>query len=67
MILKIRRFKGSYIPINKYIIKYFWDNHWSNNNVMLILCGSIASFMVQKIVQSKAMYGRVSGEILLKG
>ncbi|MBI4652310.1 AAA family ATPase [Candidatus Desantisbacteria bacterium] len=49
------------------IIKYYWDNHWKDNNVMLILCGSIASFMVRKIIKSKALYGRITGEILLKG
>ncbi|VAX36724.1 archaeal ATPase, fused to C-terminal DUF234 domain [hydrothermal vent metagenome] len=49
------------------LIKYFWDNHWKKNNVMLILCGSIASFMVKKVLSSKALYGRVSLEILLKG
>jgi predicted AAA+ superfamily ATPase len=30
-------------------IKYFWDNYWKKMNVMLILCGSIASFMVKRI------------------
>lgn len=49
------------------IIKYFWDNHWKESNVMLILCGSIASFMVKKVVSSKALYGRISTEMLLKG
>ncbi len=49
------------------IIKYFWDNHWKNMNVMLILCGSIASFMVKRIIHSKALYGRITLEILLKG
>ena len=48
-------------------IKYFWDNYWKNMNVMLILCGSIASFMVKRIIHSKALYGRITLEILLKG
>jgi len=48
-------------------IKYFWDNFWKDQNVMLILCGSIASFMVKKVISSKALYGRISTEILLKG
>lgn len=34
---------------------------------MLILCGSVASFMVKKVILSKALYGRISLEILLKG
>ena len=34
---------------------------------MLVLCGSIASFMVNKVLKSKALYGRLSLEILLGG
>jgi AAA+ ATPase superfamily predicted ATPase len=49
------------------LLKYFWDNHWKEKNVMLILCGSVASFMVKKVLSSKALYGRISLEILLKG
>lgn len=41
------------------LLKFYWDNHWKNLNVMLILCGSIASFMVKKVIHSKALYGRV--------
>ncbi|MCU0286913.1 MAG: ATP-binding protein [Acidobacteria bacterium] len=48
-------------------LKYFWDNYWKRMNVMLILCGSIASFMVKRIIHSKALYGRITLEILLKG
>ncbi|MBI4925632.1 MAG: AAA family ATPase, partial [Bdellovibrio sp.] len=48
------------------LLKYYWDNHWINKNIMLILCGSIASFMVKKVIQSKALYGRVSGQIRLQ-
>lgn len=49
------------------VLKYFWDNHWKDKKVMLILCGSVASFMVKKVILSKALYGRISLEILLKG
>jgi len=49
------------------IIKYFFDNYWKKQNVMLILCGSIASFMVDKVINSTALYGRITEEILLKG
>jgi AAA+ ATPase superfamily predicted ATPase len=49
------------------LIKYYWDNYWCEQNTMLILCGSIASFMVKKIIHSKALYGRISQEILLHG
>ncbi len=49
------------------IIKYFWDNFWKKKKVMLILCGSVASFMVRRVLSSKALYGRVNAEILLRG
>lgn len=49
------------------LIKYYWDIFWKENNIMLILCGSIASFVVNKIVKSKALYGRITCEINLKG
>lgn len=49
------------------ILKYYWDNHWKDKHVMLILCGSVASFMVKKVLHSNALYGRTTLEILLKG
>ncbi len=49
------------------LLKYFWDNHWKDQNIMLVLCGSIASFMVKKVLRSKALYGRTTLEIHLKG
>jgi AAA+ ATPase superfamily predicted ATPase len=48
------------------LIKFYWDNHWKKQNVMLILCGSIASFMVKKVLRSKALYGRFTLQINLK-
>jgi AAA+ ATPase superfamily predicted ATPase len=42
------------------LVKYYWDNHWKHANCMLILCGSIASFMVKNVIRSKALYGRFS-------
>ncbi len=49
------------------LLKYFWDNHWKEQQVMLILCGSIATFMVKKVIKSKALYGRINVELLLQG
>ena len=47
-------------------LKYAWDNLFSKcNRVHLILCGSVSSFMVNKVLQSKALYGRVDREIHL--
>lgn len=45
------------------LIKKYWDNHWKNLNVQLILCGSISSYMVNKVIKSKALYGRISHEL----
>ncbi len=47
------------------LIKFFWDTEWKKLNVQLILCGSIASFMVDKVIKSKALYGRVDLELLI--
>lgn len=49
------------------LLKSYWDRNWSKQNVLLILCGSIASFMVNKVIHSKALYGRINQELLLKG
>ncbi len=49
------------------LLKFYWDNQWKDKNVMLILCGSVASFMVKKVLNSNALYGRTTLEILLKG
>jgi hypothetical protein len=41
-------------------LKSVWDNHLAlRNRVHLILCGSVSSFLVRKVVQSRALYGRV--------
>jgi AAA+ ATPase superfamily predicted ATPase len=48
------------------IIKFYWDNYWKDNNIVLILCGSVASFMVDKVIYSKALYGRIDYQILLR-
>ena len=47
-------------------LKYIWDTRLSGLPVHLILCGSTSSFMVRKVVRSKALYGRVHLEILLR-
>lgn len=48
------------------LIKLYWDRYWQKQNVMLVLCGSMASFMVKKVIFSKALYGRISSSILLQ-
>ncbi len=47
------------------LIKFYWDNHWLKLNVMMILCGSIASFMVKNVLRSKALYGRITLQMRL--
>ncbi|MBI2335785.1 MAG: hypothetical protein HYU97_03370 [Deltaproteobacteria bacterium] len=48
-------------------LKWAWDNLWQDKpDFTLVLCGSIASFMIKKVVQSSALYGRISLEICLK-
>ena len=48
------------------LIKYFWDNKWKNNEKLtLVLCGSVASFMIKHVVHSKALHNRKTLEIAL--
>lgn len=47
-------------------IKYYWDQKWKKHpHLLLILCGSVASWMVKNVVRSKALYGRISENILV--
>lgn len=48
-------------------LKYIWDNSLRHNpNLLLILCGSSPSFMIRKVVHSKALHNRSQHEIALK-
>ena len=48
------------------LLKYFWDNHWKQNNkIHLVLCGSIASFMVKNVLHSEALHNRKTYEFQL--
>lgn len=48
-------------------LKMVWDMYFSKlSNITLILCGSIASFMLRKVINSSALYGRVDLQIKLK-
>ncbi len=48
-------------------LKMVWDQYYSrlNTKVTLILCGSIASFMIKKVINSKALFGRTTTNIHL--
>jgi len=40
-------------------LKLVWDQILSkHSNLKLVLCGSVASFMVRKVIRSRALYGR---------
>lgn len=45
------------------LFKKYWDQDWSKCNVTMILCGSISSYMVKKVIRSKALYGRINLEL----
>ncbi|MCP4602900.1 MAG: AAA family ATPase [Proteobacteria bacterium] len=49
------------------IFKYHFDNFLSKHpSCLFVLCGSVSSFIVKKVIQSRALYGRVDLEINLK-
>jgi uncharacterized protein len=44
-----------------------WDQQLGKEpGVRLVLCGSIASFMINKVIKGRALYGRVDAQIHLK-
>lgn len=48
-------------------LKFVWDNYFTKAGpVHLILCGSISSFLVKKVIASRALYGRVDDVIALE-
>jgi len=49
-------------------LDYYWNHHWSNDTrVKLIVCGSSASWIVKKIINSKGgLHNRVTRRIELK-
>ena len=40
-------------------LKYVWDNFLVGKQVHLVLCGSVSSFLVRKVIGSRALYGRI--------
>jgi uncharacterized protein len=49
-------------------LKYVWENFLAKvPGQKLILCGSIASFMLEKVINSRALYGRVDVRLSLPG
>lgn len=46
------------------ILKYYWDRKWKKNSgLKLVLCGSIANFMLKHLVHSEALHNRKTLEM----
>jgi len=49
------------------IFKYHWDNYLSKHaKCTFVLCGSVSTFIVKKVIQSNSLYGRIDLEINLQ-
>lgn len=47
-------------------LKFYWDNFFRHNpRLLIVLCGSSPSFMINHVVKSKALYNRSQHEIPL--
>lgn len=48
-------------------LDYYWNQHWSNNsNIKLIICGSSASWIIQKVIQDKGgLHNRITHKMRL--
>ena len=54
-------------PAIKSILQYTIDHKWLNKNIMLVLCGSSVSFMVNEVLgYSSPLYGRRTANMELK-
>ena len=46
------------------LLKFYWDRNWKKNpHTTLVLCGSIANFMVKHVVHSSALHNRKTFEL----
>jgi len=46
---------------------FFWNNWASKNNILVIICGSAASWMIQRVVQNRGgLHNRITKRIYLK-
>lgn len=54
-------------PAFSSFLQKWWDEHWSEANMVLILCGSVTSMMYRETLAASApLYGRASAQILLR-
>jgi AAA+ ATPase superfamily predicted ATPase len=53
-------------PAFSSFMQKWWDEQWRQQNMMVILCGSVTSMMYREtMAQSAPLYGRASAQILL--
>jgi len=46
---------------------FFWNNWASKNNILVVICGSAASWMIQRVVQNRGgLHNRITKRIQLK-
>jgi AAA+ ATPase superfamily predicted ATPase len=49
------------------VLKFYWDRFWKKNpQLTLVLCGSVAQFMVNHLIHSSALHNRKTFEIKLE-
>ncbi len=54
-------------PAFSSFLQKWWDEHWKDGNLQLILCGSLTSMMYREtLANSSPLYGRSAGQILLR-
>lgn len=54
-------------PAFSSILQKTWDQHWKNESVMLVLCGSALSMMHRETISSAGpLFGRRTGQLLLR-
>ena len=53
-------------PAFSSFIQKWWDEHWKDDSIMVVLCGSVTSMMYKETMAANApLYGRASAQILL--
>jgi len=54
-------------PAFSSFIQRWWDEHWSKQNLMLVLCGSVLSLMYKETLSHESpLFGRRAGQWLLE-
>jgi len=54
-------------PALSSIVQRWWDQHWSSQNIMLVLCGSVLSLMYKETLSRESpLFGRRSAQWLIK-